>query len=129
MTPLTFRSKIDTWIAGMLVAGAGLTAWTAVQSGAWMPVAITVGIFAGLVFPLRYELHEDALVVRSGFIRYRRPYATLLAATPNRSWISAPALSLDRLLISSSDARSINISPANRERFLAALAERAPQLR
>mgnify|MGYP000182463178 CR=1 FL=1 len=128
MKTVTFQSKVDTWIAAALVLAAASTLWGAVQSGQWLPLAIVVGIIAAAVFPLRYELHDDALVVRSGLIRYRRPYVDIVAATPNRSPFSAPALSLDRLLIRSRSSLGVNISPADRERFLDALVQRAPHL-
>lgn len=128
MKTLRFQSKIDTWLAVVLVAAAGVTFWGSVQSGQWFSTAVMTVVLGLVVFPMHYELQPDALVVRSGFIRYRRAYADITAATPNRSPLSAPALSMDRLLISSKGALGVNISPADRETFLAALAERAPHL-
>lgn len=128
MKTLTFQSKIDTWLGATLVFAAGSTLWGSVQTGQWLPIALTVAVFGVFVFPLRYELHEDALVVRAGLIRYRRPYAQITAAVPNHNLLSAPALSIDRLLITSTGSMGVNISPADREGFLAALAARAPHL-
>ena len=128
MKTLKFQSKVDTWLAATLVVAAGATSWSAVQSGQWLPVALTVGVFAVFLFPMRYELRADALVIRAGLIRYRRPYAGITAVTPNRNPLSAPALSLDRVLVTSRERFGVNISPADRAKFLAALAERAPHL-
>lgn len=128
MKTLRFQSKIDAWLAVVLVAAAGVTFWGSVQTGEWFSTAVMTGVFALVVFPMHYELQADALVVRAGLIRYRRPYADITAAKPNRSPFSAPAMSLDRLLISSKKGLGVNISPAKREAFIAALAERAPHL-
>lgn len=128
MKTLRFQSKIDTWLAVVLVVAAGTTFWGSLQSGQWFSTAVMTGVFGLFVFPMRYELQADALVVRSGLIRYRRPYADITAAKPNRSPFSAPALSIDRLLISSKGRLGVNISPANREAFITALVQRAPHL-
>ena len=128
MKTLTFQSKVDTWLGAVLVLGAGSTLWGSVHTGQWLPIALTVAVFGLLVFPMRYELHEDALVVRAGLIRYRRPYAAITGAIPNHNLLSAPALSIDRLLITSKGGLGVNISPADRDAFLAALAARAPHL-
>lgn len=128
MRVATFHSKIDTWLGAVLVLAAGSTLWAAVQSGAWIPVAAMVGILAVAVFPLRYELHADALVVRSGLLRYRRAYGDIMSLAPNHNLLSAPALSIDRVLVTSKGMRGLNISPSDRERFLDALVERAPHL-
>ena len=128
MKTLRFQSKIDTWLAVVLVAAAGATFWGSVQSGQWFSTVVMTAVLGLLVFPMHYELQDDALVVRAGLIRYRRAYADITAAKPNRSPFSAPALSLDRLLISSKRGLGVNISPANREAFITALIERAPHL-
>lgn len=128
MKVATFHSKIDTWLGAVLVLAAGSTVWAALQTGAWIPVATMAAVLALAVFPLRYELHADALVVRSGLFRYRRPYADITSLAPNRNPLSAPALSLDRLLVTSATGRGVNISPAARARFMDELAARAPHL-
>ena len=128
MKGATFHSKIDTWLAAVLVLAAGSTFWSAVQTGHWMPVATVVAVMALVVFPMRYELHDDALVVRAGLVRTRRPYADITSLVPNRNLLSAPAMSLDRLLVTSRHRRGVNISPADRERFLNELSRRAPHL-
>lgn len=124
----TFHSKIDTWLGAALVLAAGSTFWAAATSGLWMPVGAMVAVLALAVFPLRYELHDDALVVRSGLLRYRRSYADITSLAPNHNLLSAPALSIDRVLVTSKGSRGVNISPADRERFLTALTQRAPHL-
>ena len=128
MKVATFHSKIDTWLGAVLVLAAGSTFWAAAQTGAWLPIAAVVGVLGLAVFPLRYELHDDALVVRSGLFRYRRPYTAITSVVPNHNPLSAPALSLDRILVTSSGSRGVNISPAARDRFLSELAKRAPHL-
>ncbi len=128
MRPETFHSKIDTWLGAALVLAAGSTLWTAMTTGQWLPVAAVFAVLATAVFPMRYELHGDAMLVRSGLLRYRLPYAEITSLVPNRNLLSAPALSLDRVLVTSKVHRGINISPADREGFFDALIQRAPHL-
>ncbi len=126
-----FRSKVDLWIGALLAVLPGYVLVGASQAepiSGFISVALVGMVYVGLVFPIRYEFHADALVVRSGLLRYRRPYADIVAATPNRSPFSAPALSLDRLLIRSGGSMGLNISPEDRERFLATLVRYAPHL-
>lgn len=128
MKTLSFRSKVDTWL-GVILAGAPfLTVWQSGGRGVFVPLLTIAVVYACLVFPMSYKLTETALVVRSGFIVYRRPYVDIVALTPNSSPFSAPALSLDRILVQSRGKGSVNISPKDRERFLNELRKRAPHL-
>ena len=85
-------------------------------------------IYAGLIFPLYYELEDKSLLIRSGRIRSRIPYQRIKKVIPNRSTSSSPALSLDRLYIDTGDDLAVSISPTNKIRFLQALEEKANHL-
>ncbi|MEM6293591.1 MAG: PH domain-containing protein [Myxococcota bacterium] len=129
MKTLTFRSKVDLWLGAVVAALPGVMVWQAATSDVgWTSVFTVVLVYVVALFPMRYELTDTELVVRAGLLRFRRAYATMTAATPNRSPFSAPALSLDRLLIRSQGTLGVNISPADREAFLAELQQRAPHL-
>jgi len=86
-------------------------------------------VYALAVFPTNYELAPDALKIRSGFIRTSIPYQEICRVQASRSWLSAPALSLDRLEIAYGDARATLISPRDRTAFLQDLSVHAPGLR
>lgn len=134
-----FESKVDWWIGALLallpLANVGLIAGGLVASQpplTWIGLGCAVFnvlIYAGVIFPLRYELTDTELVVRQGLLRRRVAYEEILGVQPSRNPISSPALSLDRLLIERDSAIPLLISPADRDGFLGALAERAPHLR
>ena len=116
-----FPSKKDGWIVALLVVclGAGLAGTIAamVSGGrsailfgalAW---AVMLAIFGLLVFPMRYEVGGEHLVIRFGVVRVRIPYADILRVEPSRNPISSPALSLDRLRIAYRKGRRENLDP------------------
>jgi hypothetical protein len=130
-----YPSKVDWWLAillalapvvfvvaliGALRAGSGMTA-------ALGGVSILAGIYIGLVFPMRYGMDDEYLVVRHGFIRQRIPLRDIVEVFPSRNPLSSPALSLDRLEIRFGQGyfKSAMISPASRADFLDELERRA----
>jgi hypothetical protein len=134
-----YPSKVDWWVGLLLVIGplaalAGLVVTLRSGQGASVAVALAgpvlfAAIYVGLVFPMRYGIDSDALVVRFGLVRLRIPLADIVEVRPTRNPLSSPALSLDRLAVSTGDGSSLRIraliSPAARSDFLAELAARA----
>jgi len=134
-----FTSKVDTWLIaiGPLAGVAALTAVIPVtlHSGRMLIVAVVVLTAAlALVLPLwllldtNYTLTADELLVRSGPFRWRIALNEVREVSPSRSWLSSPALSLDRLLIRYGTRRSILVSPREQQRFVDCLRERCPAL-
>lgn len=124
---MTFPTKVDLWIALMLlIAPAGMAAaWVATSD--WRVLFIGVVVLGGIgsiAWPCDYRLEEDELIVRSGIIRMKVPYGDVQSVEPTRNPLSAPAYSLDRLMIRYGKA-AIMVSPKNRSRFLDELARRA----
>jgi membrane protein YdbS with pleckstrin-like domain len=136
-----FPTKVDRWLAVVLSIGlvvqlvsfvSALTTPNSITTGT---LALScVGLFAPIVLllalavPTRYELHSDQLVIRSGLIRYRIPYAAVRGVEPTRNPLSAPAWSLDRLKIKRPSGFAL-ISPKDKDGFMRALLERAPHLK
>lgn len=130
-----YPSKVDGWLA-FFIAIAPIGALSAVV-GAFITgegLAIAFGgalliafIYAGLVFPMRYGISDDAIVVCHGMVRQRIPLAEISEVRPSRNLIASPALSLDRLQIVFGPGRAsfALISPADKRAFLAELIERA----
>jgi hypothetical protein len=85
-------------------------------------------VYALAVFPTNYELAPDALKVRSGVIRTSITYQEIRRVHASRSWLSAPALSLDRLDIAYR-GRTTLVSPRDRAAFLRDLLAHAPGLK
>jgi uncharacterized membrane protein YdbT with pleckstrin-like domain len=137
-----YRSKIDGWLLAVLVAAFALTLLPLIVvvillvhlPSAWLIVVLPLLIWAGvlsLLFPLYYEITRETLVVRSGWLHYRIPLASIHRIFPTHNPLSAPALSLDRLQVEYLQAnvvRSILISPAEKTGFLQDLAQVAPDL-
>ncbi len=129
-----YPSKIDWWIALLLVLGPAVcaltarTVWVSVPGHAALvalaPLAIMAVIYATLVFPIRYGIDDTTLVVRFGVVRLRIPLADITEVMPTRNPLSSPAMSLDRLSIRYRDKR-VMISPADKAGFLDELARRA----
>jgi membrane protein YdbS with pleckstrin-like domain len=132
-----FKSKVDWWIGAILGFGIAITLYVVVaayRSGdgilaAWVALAFVVLIYGGFVFPMRYELKSEALVLRFGLISSTIPYETIQQVVPTRSAISSLALSLDRLHIDSGSSCGPHISPKDKEGFLNALVQKTPHLR
>lgn len=130
-----FPSKVDAWLGILLALMPLLPVITLVaavldnQPGAWVSVLLALilpAIYAGLLFPMRYGVSADTLIVRNGLMRQRIPLRSILEVRPTRSPLSSPALSLDRLNVQYGKRffRRVMISPAEREEFLLLLAAR-----
>ncbi len=129
---MTYPSKVDGWIgmvlalipAGLLLEAVFLRSLLVGMVAASVPV-----IYALAVFPTNYELTPDGLKVRSGVIRTSIPYQEIRRVRASRSWLSAPALSLDRLEIAYGSSRTTLISPRDRAAFLRDLSAHVPGLK
>lgn len=130
---LLFGSKVDGWLAAVIVAAALLSAMAIVsvaQRGlAYAAAALLLIGISGMALPIwvlfgtSYEVTDDELIVRSGPFRWRVPVHEIRAIEPSQSWLSGPALSLDRLRIDYSLGRCLLVSPKKRDQFLSRLVE------
>jgi len=143
-----FRPKIDCWLA-ILLAGFFLLPW--VLAG-WLSyrgereVALVLVLVSGLdlflaralLWPMRYEVTPEALVVRAGLVRLRVPYVRIqriVAHHPLRDF-SLRALSLglslrEALRIEYGRTRRSSwlvIAPEDADAFLEAVARYDPAL-
>ncbi|MEW7864553.1 PH domain-containing protein [Aeromonas diversa] len=126
---ILYRSKIDTWLAVVLVfavlaslAGAVTALSVEPTALAWPIALVAVTVGAGLptwlLTTTYYRLEGDTLFVSSGPIRLRIPLREIVNITPTNSPLSSPALSLDRLRIEYGRGKSVMISPRNKEEFI-----------
>jgi hypothetical protein len=130
-----YPSKVDPWLAVVLavapvVSLVGVVATLIAGDGLAIAIAgfaVLVGVYLGLVFPMRYGIEREHLVVRHGLVRQRVRLADITLVRPTRNPLSSPALSLDRLAIRFGTGlfKSVMISPAAKDEFLAELAARA----
>jgi len=131
--PTTYPSAVDGWVRlvlgvaplvaavfwGIVIVVGDATA--RVIAGA--AGALGVGLPLWVLTSTSYTLTSGHLVVRSGPFRRRIPIADIVEVTPTTNPLSAPALSLNRLRVTSRGA-SVTISPADRGRFVADLEAR-----
>ena len=127
-----YKSKVDWWLGAILgvamiaSALAGLKALSTNTPNAIWAAALIGGV--GLVLPLvsllstRYVIQDQQLVVRSGLFKWRIPINEISGITPTSDPIASAALSLDRLRITYGQAKSLLISPRDKDGFLAQIA-------
>lgn len=132
-----YRSKVDWWLALLLCVPPVASVWVCVAlvvdgktselSWGLGSLLFVVGIYFGLVFPMRYGLDNTHLLVRFGLCRLRIPLVDILEVYPTHNPLSSPALSLDRLHVQFGQgfSKAVMISPADRDHFLDDLAATA----
>jgi len=137
----SFRSKIDTWIviviAAAFLAGPVMIIADHLADGTSLEIGLVVTIVAILVPGLfvvwlfrstDYTITASDLMVRSGPFRWNVPLTDIHGIRPTRSFLSAPALSLDRIEVLYGKYGSVIISPEDRRGFLLELRERLPSM-
>lgn len=137
-TTLTFRSRVDWWLAALIFGALGHTAWR-VGTAAWrrptpdlvvaagvtaLVLALAIWIFAGTA----YDVEAETLVVRSGPFRARLPIASIRRISRSSTLLAGPALSLRRLEVDHGKYDTAIVSPHDQAGFIAALVERNPTI-
>jgi hypothetical protein len=132
-----YRSRVDWWMVpvlcvGPLAAVAACVALLLTGQISLLPwglagVLLMLGVYFGLIFPLRYGLDDTCLLVRFGICRHRIALADITEVSRTRNPIGSPALSLDRLRIQSGKGifNATLISPVDQNRFMDDLARQA----
>jgi len=127
MKSSVYPSKIDWWLAGLLI----LTPIIPVSLGAYsfvsgdlnkgiigilfgVGLAIVMGLFS---IPCNYTITEKEIKIKCGLYRDRIQIEKIRKVFPTKNPLSAPTLSLKRIKIET-DYSSYLISPKNREEFI-----------
>jgi len=132
MAEKRFKSKVDTWIALLLVAVVTMDVAFIIfiMMGTENPAdkMRVVGIMLGVLLLLvwlssrtYYAVDDKMLRVVSGPFRWKIAIDEIKSVTPTRSLWSSPAMSLDRLRIVYGKGRRVMVSPADRQGFLRAI--------
>jgi hypothetical protein len=87
-------------------------------------VAVISALGVWLYFTTRYIVTSDRLLVRSGISSLDISLGDITRIEPTRNPLSAPAWSLDRLLITYGHGKTCMISPRDKANFLSLLRER-----
>ena len=129
---IRFQSKVDLWIAFVLIAVIAMDLLVLVnvfefESAGPRDLAIgavilaVVSLIGWMLIGTWYEVSGDSLRVACGPFRWTLATASIRGVRPSRAWWSSPALSLDRLRIDYGDRRWVLVSPRDKEEFIAAL--------
>ena len=136
---VTFSSKVDGWIVatalgagGACLATAGPMAWSSASAAEaavlGSVVLLTLGLPVWLLLDTRYTITADEMQVRSGPFRWQIKLSEVRQISPSRSWLSSPALSLDRVRVQFGAARSVLVSPREKQQFVDCLRQRCPSV-
>lgn len=133
-----YPSKIDTWILVLLLFVPAVQIVVIISSAisqAWPATAIGliaflffVFVYAGCVWPMRYGIGDEFLIVRFGLCRSRVRIADIREVYRTSNPLSSPALSLDRLWVQHGPRwyQAVMISPRDQDGFIADLVSRVP---
>lgn len=135
---LTFRSRIDWWLATIVFGALGSAAWGVGRelsrkptTGDWVAAVVTSLVLALVTWVFtstQYEVGPVELVVRSGPIRATVPIATIRRVSASRTLLAGPALSLRRLEVEYGKYDTAIVSPADPAAFILALTARNPAI-
>ena len=89
---------------------------------------LTLGLPVWLLLDTSYTVTADELQVRSGPFRWQIKLSEVKQISPSRSWLSSPALSLDRVRVQFGAARSVLVSPREKQQFVDCLRQRCPSV-
>ncbi len=137
-----YPTKVDWWIGLILVFTVVVLIGSAVPffmgPPAQTPLGPAMGAFClalavwtgRIPWSTHYKITQTELIVRSAGLCWRIPLDSIVEVLPTHNPLSSPACSLDRLRVNyrnrKGHARSVMISPAEKEEFLRNLAESLP---
>jgi len=136
---MRFAAKFDRWLVSVLVFAAAFSFALPVISllaprlrpePLWVPfapLAIWVAVLPSTL-PQYYELRNDVLFLRQGWRKISVPYAALVQVEPVFDSRSAGVFSLDRIVVLTQVGKRYLVAPAEKDRFMSEIAQRAPQL-
>ncbi len=135
---MSFRSKIDIWhllliiFPPILCLSVSLYLQFKHSDAVWislLALLLLIGVYKSLIFPLRYSLEKDALLIHFGFIKRWIPYKEIRSVSSNCNFHGngSPTLSRDRIQIRMKDSRTL-ISPKDKATFIKELSHRIPHL-
>ena len=136
---IMYHSKVDWWIGGLIFiiipiifVYSAQQAFTQDTNDVYFVIGSTllylITVF-GLIFPIRYEINADQLIIRSGMIQRSVSLENIRGVQPSMNPLSAPALSIHRLEVECDRLYPLLISPKDREGFLEELAQRTDHLK
>lgn len=128
---IKYYSKID-WFLGLpLIAPLVLSIFEILKGNYWGIVGI-IGIVALIIFiskTTNYTISNNLLVVNSLYLIHAKiEIDKINKIEKSKSWLSAPALSFDRIKLRYNKYDEIYISPKNKAQFLEELLKQNPNI-
>lgn len=124
-----FRSRIDWWLAAILIFVAVAPIVSACINGVFDLWTVVISLFILSLFRTVYVVNDSKLRVWVGVIPYgKKEIGQIKSVHRTSSLISSPALSIDRLAITFVNGDRLIISPKDREEFVVALLSINPQI-
>ena len=116
-----YKSKISGLLLVLLILPISITSYQAIVDKNWWAflfLLITSLFILHLFLTTDYTLDQNELYIRSGFIIHKRiAIKNISKIKKTNSWLSSPALSLDRIEVFYNQYDSTIISPKNKEDF------------
>ncbi|MDQ8014038.1 MAG: PH domain-containing protein [Flavobacterium nitrogenifigens] len=120
-----FKSKIDIWLAFLLILIFGLALIQFVYNQDWIDLTFILLVIAFIVHMFAttfYIIENDKLRIKCGFlINILIEIKSIKKISETFNVLSSPALSLDRLEIVYGKYNSVLISPKEKKRFMEAI--------
>lgn len=124
-----FRSRIDWWLAAILIIAAIVPVVSAWMNGTFVLWNVIFSLFILSLFRTVYVVDGNKLRVWVGVIPFAKKEIEQIKSVHRTSTLlSSPALSIDRLAITLANGNTLVISPKDREGFVAALLSVNPQI-
>lgn len=127
-----FYSKKGLWLSLILWVPFPCTIIAAIKEkelSAIIGLSAVLLFVAWLWFDTRYIIKDNTLVIKCGPFKYPEiPIDKIKKITHSRSALSAPACSLDRILVSYAKYDDILISPKNEDIFIKILQDKNPNI-
>lgn len=132
-----YRSKIDWWVWLITVGVLGIICFSAIGMSWWYVVfvsGLTTLLYAWLIFGCWYEIDDKTLVIYQFFKPTRLPISNIKDVKKTTGYLATAGMS-HRVSISFIDRTvwksyaPLEISPNNRDRFIAQLIEINPNIK
>jgi Ca2+/Na+ antiporter len=128
----TYKSKIGKEMLLILVLIFIGTLILMIYLGNWLGLVIILMVILFIFYLFKniyYQISDNQLIVKAGFlINTKIDINTIKKIAAIRSFVSAPATSIDRLEISFNKYDTIEISPLERDEFIEHLTKLNPQI-
>ena len=119
-----YKSKVDIWLIFLIIGISFISILPVLLFAfSWIAISITLGLYVFILYcfcSIEYIITDDILNIKCGFlINEKIKISNIVKIVPDKSILSAPAASLDRIGIYINNQKTpIIISPKNKTDFI-----------